>query len=119
MKASRQIYNETIRDCLLVPPFRRKIIHETDRRLFRGQHRNCRIGRQANVLVRKAAAARKVEATQTNAHSSRSHTILFYTPGLTLREWLDVSGALNLVDLAGSERVGDRVPVVSRRACAM
>ena len=72
--------------------------------------------------MRKAAAARKVEATQMNAHSSRSHTIfILHVSGEHSASGSTLSGALNLVDLAGSERVarsgasGDRL----KEACAI
>jgi kinesin family protein C1 len=58
-------------------------------------------------LVRRAAAARAVEATQMNAVSSRSHTIfMLYITGEHAASGSRLTGCLNLVDLAGSERVG-------------
>ena len=58
-------------------------------------------------LVRRAAAARAVEATQMNAVSSRSHTIfMLYITGEHEASGSRLTGCLNLVDLAGSERVG-------------
>ena len=59
------------------------------------------------MLVRKAAGARKVEATQMNAHSSRSHTVFFilHVSGEHASSGTRMEGVLNLVDLAGSERV--------------
>jgi kinesin family member C1 len=59
----------------------------------------------AATLVRKATAARAVEATEMNAHSSRSHTLfLVYITGVHIATGTQLSGCLNLVDLAGSER---------------
>ena len=56
-------------------------------------------------LVRRAAAARAVEATQMNAQSSRSHTLfLLYITGTHAASGQKLTGCLNLVDLAGSER---------------
>ena len=56
-------------------------------------------------LVRRAAAARAVEATQMNAQSSRSHTLfLLYITGEHAASGQRLHGCLNLVDLAGSER---------------
>ena len=56
-------------------------------------------------LVRRAAAARAVEATQMNAQSSRSHTLfLLYITGRHPASGQLLNGCLNLVDLAGSER---------------
>ena len=56
-------------------------------------------------LVRRAAAARAVEATQMNAQSSRSHTLfLLYITGVHAASGQALTGCLNLVDLAGSER---------------
>ena len=59
----------------------------------------------AAALVRKATAARAVEATEMNTHSSRSHTLfLVYITGVHIATGTQLSGCLNLVDLAGSER---------------
>ena len=61
----------------------------------------------AAALVRRAANARAVEATQMNAVSSRSHTIfMLYVTGEHVASGSKLRGCLNLVDLAGSERVG-------------
>ena len=61
----------------------------------------------AHALVRRAANARAVEATQMNAQSSRSHTVfMLYVVGRHAASGSTLSGCLNLVDLAGSERVG-------------
>ena len=127
MKASYvEIYNETIRD-LLAPGAghseAHKIIHENGSTTISGVNTEIvESVEQANVLVRKAAAARKVEATQMNAHSSRSHTIfILHVSGEHSASGSTLSGALNLVDLAGSERVarsgasGDRL----KEACAI
>ena len=55
--------------------------------------------------MRRAAAARAVEATQMNAQSSRSHTLfLLYITGEHAASGQRLHGCLNLVDLAGSER---------------
>jgi len=60
----------------------------------------------ANSLVRRASAARAVEATQMNDTSSRSHTIfMLYITGIHKDAGQKLEGCLNLVDLAGSERV--------------
>lgn len=57
-------------------------------------------------LVRRAAAARAVEATQLNSHSSRSHTLfMLYITGTHESANQQLEGCLVLVDLAGSERV--------------
>jgi kinesin family protein C1 len=127
MKASYvEIYNETIRD-LLAPGAghseAHKIIHENGSTTISGVNTEIvESVEQAHVLVRKAAAARKVEATQMNAHSSRSHTIfILHVSGVHAASGSTLSGALNLVDLAGSERVarsgasGDRL----KEACAI
>ena len=56
--------------------------------------------------MRKAAGARKVEATQMNAHSSRSHAVfILHVSGEHASSGTRMEGVLNLVDLAGSERV--------------
>ena len=56
-------------------------------------------------MVRRASAARAVEATQMNAQSSRSHTLfLLYITGVHAASGQQLNGCLNLVDLAGSER---------------
>ena len=61
---------------------------------------------QAQDLVRRAAASRKVEATQMNATSSRSHTLfMLYVTGIHADSGQKLEGFLCLVDLAGSERV--------------
>ena len=60
----------------------------------------------ANSLVRRASAARAVEATQMNDTSSRSHTIfMLYITGIHKDAGQRLEGCLNLVDLAGSERL--------------
>ena len=61
---------------------------------------------EAQDLVRRAAAARKVEATRMNATSSRSHTLfMLYITGVHADSGQKLEGFLCLVDLAGSERV--------------
>jgi kinesin family protein C1 len=121
-----EIYNETIRD-LLAPGAghseAHKIIHENGSTTITGVTTEVVTSvEQANALVKKAASARKVEATQMNAHSSRSHTIfILHVSGEHAASGSTLSGALNLVDLAGSERVarsgasGDRL----KEACAI
>ena len=76
----------------------------------------------AEDLVRRAAAARSIEATQMNAQSSRSHTLfMLYITGVHAGSQQKLEGCLCLVDLAGSERVlrsgakGDRL----KEACAI
>eukprot|EP00887_Chlorella_sp_A99_P002597 scaffold6.g2597.t1 len=67
----------------------------------------------AAALVRRAAAARAVEATAMNATSSRSHSVfMLYVTGrheasgtLLQARGERGPGSLNLVDLAGSERL--------------
>ena len=111
MKASYvEIYNETIRDLLTTnhsADITHKIIHENGSTTISGVTSELvESVEQANVLVRKAAAARKVEATQMNAHSSRSHTVfILHVSGEHASSGLKMEGVLNLVDLAGSERV--------------
>ncbi len=56
----------------------------------------------ADALVKKAAAARAVEATAMNATSSRSHSIfMLYIQGQHAATGERLHGMLNLVDLAG------------------
>ena len=60
-------------------------------------------------LVRRAAAARAVEATAMNEQSSRSHTVfVLYITATHAAAGTVLRGALNLVDLAGSERLSRR-----------
>lgn len=60
----------------------------------------------ASALVRRAAAARAVEATAMNATSSRSHSVfMLYITGRHEASGTALQGSLNLVDLAGSERL--------------
>jgi len=76
----------------------------------------------AQGLVRRAAAARAVEATAMNATSSRSHTVfMLYITGEHSGAGQRLSGCLNLVDLAGSERVGKSEASGARlkEACAI
>ena len=62
------------------------------------------VRRTPRRLVRRAAAARAVEATQMNAQSrARTRSSCCTSPGRT-RVRAELSGCLNLVDLAGSER---------------
>lgn len=57
---------------------------------------------EAAALVRRAAAARAVEATAMNATSSRSHSIfMLYVVGRHAGSSTHLLGGLNLVDLAG------------------
>ena len=61
---------------------------------------------EAQDLVRRAAASRKVEATQMNAQNSRSHTLfMLYVTGVHADSGQKLEGFLCLVDLAGSERI--------------
>jgi len=128
LKASYvEIYNENIRDLLAAVPHSadttHKIIHENGSTTISGVTMEIvESVEQASVLVRKAAAARKVEATQMNAHSSRSHAIfMLYISGEHASSSTKIEGVLNLVDLAGSERVsrsgasGERL----KEACAI
>jgi kinesin family protein C2/C3 len=66
-------------------------------------------------LVRRGTAMRSTFATDANAHSSRSHSLLTLNC-VVENEWagLKYKGKLNLVDLAGSERLG-RTNVVGER----
>mmetsp|Transcript_2972 Transcript_2972/g.10595 ORF Transcript_2972/g.10595 Transcript_2972/m.10595 type:complete len:1529 (-) Transcript_2972:165-4751(-) len=111
LKASYvEIYNETIRDLLSTvghSDTTHKIIHENGSTTISGVTTAIvESVEQANVLVRKAAGARKVEATQMNAHSSRSHAVfILHVSGEHASSGTRMEGVLNLVDLAGSERV--------------
>ena len=111
LKASYvEIYNETIRDLLSTvghSDTTHKIIHENGSTTISGVTTAIvESVEQANVLVRKAAGARKVEATQMNAHSSRSHAVfILHVSGEYASSGTRMEGVLNLVDLAGSERV--------------
>jgi kinesin family protein C1 len=111
LKASYvEIYNETIRDLLSTvghSDTTHKIIHENGSTTISGVTTAIvESVEQANVLVRKAAGARKVEATRMNAHSSRSHAVfILHVSGEHASSGTRMEGVLNLVDLAGSERV--------------
>jgi kinesin family protein C1 len=123
-----EIYNETVRDLL-----RPGAAHSEKHTIQSAKPGSCPtvtgVVREAvdsveaaAGLVRRAAAARAVEATQMNAQSSRSHTLfMLYITGVHAGAGQQLEGCLNLVDLAGSERVersgatGDRF----KEACAI
>jgi kinesin family protein C1 len=106
-----EIYNEQVRD-LLKPG----ADHDEKHKIVSAPEGGCptvsgverepvRSVDAAAGLVRRAAAARAVEATQMNAQSSRSHTLfLLYITGRHPASGQLLNGCLNLVDLAGSER---------------
>ncbi|KXZ43987.1 hypothetical protein GPECTOR_76g809 [Gonium pectorale] len=76
----------------------------------------------AAQLVRRAAAARAVEATAMNSVSSRSHSVfMLYISGWHAGSGTRLQGCLCLVDLAGSERL-DRSQAegqAKKEACAI
>ena len=106
-----EIYNEQVRD-LLKPGSshsdKHSIVHKNGVTEVSGvQREHIDSVESAAALVRRASAARVVEATNMNAQSSRSHTIfMLYIVGEHASSGSEMTGCLNLVDLAGSERVG-------------
>jgi kinesin family protein C1 len=106
-----EIYNEQVRD-LLKPGSshsdKHSIVHKNGVTEVSGVAREpIDSVDSAAALVRRASAARVVEATNMNAQSSRSHTIfMLYIVGDHASSGSQLTGCLNLVDLAGSERVG-------------
>ena len=113
MRASYvEIYNEQVRDLLKAGSGhsdKHSIVHTADgvTEVSGVQREPVSSVEAAAGLVRRAAAARAVEATQMNAVSSRSHTIfMLYITGEHEGSGTRLAGCLNLVDLAGSERVG-------------
>jgi kinesin family protein C1 len=107
-----EIYNEQIRD-LLAPG----AAHSEKHAIVNGGPGGCptvsgvrsepvESVEAAAGLVRRASAARAVEATQMNAQSSRSHTLfMLNVTGVHAGAGQELTGCLILVDLAGSERV--------------
>ena len=113
MRASYvEIYNEQVRDLLKAGSGhsdKHSIVHTPQgvTEVSGVQREPVESVEAAAGLVRRAAAARAVEATQMNAVSSRSHTIfMLYITGEHAASGSKLAGCLNLVDLAGSERVG-------------
>jgi kinesin family protein C1 len=110
-RAVVEIYNEQVRDLLKAGSGhsdKHSIVHVDGVTEVSGVNREPVESVDAAAgLVRRAAAARAVEATQMNAVSSRSHTIfMLYITGEHEASGSRLTGCLNLVDLAGSERVG-------------
>ena len=106
-----EIYNEQVRDLLNAGSGhsdKHAIVHVDGVTEVSGVRREpVKSVEAAAALVRRAANARAVEATQMNAVSSRSHTIfMLYVTGEHVASGSKLQGCLNLVDLAGSERVG-------------
>ena len=107
-----EIYNDQIRDLLAGPNAKHSERHNIVTAPEGGCPTVAGVVREyidsvsaAAALVRKATAARAVEATEMNTHSSRSHTLfLVYITGVHIATGTQLSGCLNLVDLAGSER---------------
>ncbi|KAG2444103.1 hypothetical protein HYH02_009045 [Chlamydomonas schloesseri] len=76
----------------------------------------------AAQLVRRAAAARAVEATAMNSQSSRSHSVfMLYISGWHAGTATRLQGCLCLVDLAGSERLDRSLAEgqAKKEACAI
>ena len=108
-----EIYNETIRDLLQPGTDHSQRYTIQNERSMGGCPIVSGVLREAvssvdaaNSMVRRASAARAVEATRMNDTSSRSHTIfMLYITGVHKDAGQKLQGCLNLVDLAGSERV--------------
>jgi kinesin family protein C1 len=106
-----EIYNENVRDLLKagsVHSEKHYIVHDPSGcpTVSGAQRERIDSGDDAANLVRRASAARAVEATQINSHSSRSHTLfMLYITGTHESAGQQLQGCLVLVDLAGSERV--------------
>lgn len=118
-----ELYNMKVRDLLSAIPDRDTLqIKESKDKTFYVQDLSEFAASNTTELIRymeDGISKRKVEATNLNAVSSRSHAV--YTVSVELTETLDdgqkriVTSKLNLVDLAGSERqektgaTGDRL----------
>ncbi|KAI9348652.1 kinesin-domain-containing protein [Obelidium mucronatum] len=103
-----EIYNESVRDLLSASSCAGKEKHEIKHVVGDGKVTDVTIvpvtnGREVHSLLKKAQTNRAVAATNSNEHSSRSHSVF------------TCEGVLNLIDLAGSERLsssgstGDRL----------
>ena len=122
-----EIYNEQVRDLLrpgAAHSDKHAIVHSADgvTEVSGATREAVPSLAAAQGLVRRAAAARAVEATAMNATSSRSHTVfMLYITGEHAAAGQRLSGCLNLVDLAGSERVGRSEAAGARlkEACAI
>ncbi|KAJ3070043.1 Kinesin-like protein kifc1 [Podochytrium sp. JEL0797] len=113
-----EIYNETVRDLLgNGGGGKHDIRHVGDKTVVTDVTVvPVTTGKQVHDLLKKAQTNRAVAATNSNEHSSRSHSVftlrLSGVNELTLEK---CEGVLNLIDLAGSERltasgsVGDRL----------
>eukprot|EP00835_Amoeboradix_gromovi_P001217 NODE_51_length_27121_cov_0.309452.p3 type:complete len:626 gc:universal NODE_51_length_27121_cov_0.309452:23531-25408(+) len=107
-----EIYNETIND--LISTFnRRKPKNKPDVRILKNTTEilNCNIvdvttKSQVNELIEEANKTRSVGSTNSNEHSSRSHSVFtLLINGINSTSNEEINGSLNLVDLAGSERL--------------
>ncbi|KAJ3082854.1 hypothetical protein HDU99_001386 [Rhizoclosmatium hyalinum] len=115
-----EIYNENVRDLLGAVgnvPGKHEIKHVGGKTVVT----DCVVvpvtsGKEVHALLKKAQMNRAVAATNSNEHSSRSHSV--FTLRLTGTNSLteeSCEGVLNLIDLAGSERLsisgstGDRL----------
>lgn len=124
LKASfLEVYNEVLRDLLrddatTTTPQCHTIKHDSNWGMMVTNVTSVEVTsmQQINDLMAKAAKLRAVGSTDSNAVSSRSHSIFaLYLEGTNRGLDQQLHGALHLVDLAGSERldkshaVGDRL----------
>ncbi|KAI8616798.1 P-loop containing nucleoside triphosphate hydrolase protein [Chytriomyces sp. MP71] len=113
-----EIYNETIRDLLLVTNGGKAGNTTQQLAKYEIKHEGgltrvtdltvCPVstGDEVHALLRRASANRAVAATNSNEHSSRSHSVFtLRLAGLNALTKERCAGTLNLIDLAGSERL--------------
>ena len=115
-----EIYNEKLRDLLDASSGKLNIQHNRDGTTEILNSRQVPVATPADLhaLLRTAASTRSVGSTQSNARSSRSHSVfslkLF---GENRGTGASVSGILHLVDLAGSERLSKSEATGERLTC--
>ncbi|XP_047128629.1 kinesin-like protein KIFC3 isoform X2 [Hydra vulgaris] len=103
-----EIYNEMIRDLLCSCPTEKLEVKQSKEGTYVPGLTSIEVENVYNVneLFNLGKRNRITAATDMNAHSSRSHSVLVINvSGTNKNANIKVSGKLNLVDLAGSERL--------------